>query len=59
MLNSLGFNTLTADDEYSPSNRENLPRPVQMHLSEKQKAFCRNFIAFLGSTLNFEHFEKK
>ena len=59
MLNSLGFNTLTAYDEYSPSNRENLPPPVQVHLSEKQKAFCRNFIAFLESTLNFEHFEKK
>ena len=30
-----------------------------MQLSHKAKTFCRNFIAFLESTLNFEHFEKK
>ena len=45
-------NTLTANYEYSRSNRENLPLPIQMQLSEKPKTF-------LESTLNFEHFEKK
>ena len=30
-----------------------------MQLSEKQKLFCCIFIAFLESTLNCEHFEKK
>ena len=30
-----------------------------MRLTKKPKTFCRFFIAFLKSTLNFEHFEKK
>ena len=29
-----------------------------MGLSKNTKTFCCNFIAFLGSTLNFEHSEK-
>ena len=49
---------LTAKYEYSCSNRENLPLPIQMQLSEKQNTFSQYLIAFLGSTLNFEHFEK-
>ena len=53
------FNTLTANYEYSRSNRENLPLPIQMQLSEKVKTFSHSFIAFLESTLNFEHFEKE
>ena len=54
-----GFNTLTANYKYSRSNRENLSLPIQMQLSEKPKIFCQFFIAFLESTLNFEHFETK
>ena len=50
---------MTANSEYSRSNRENLPLPVQMQLSEKPKTFCQFFIAFLESTLHFKHFEKK
>ena len=46
-------------DEYSRSNRENLPLPIQMQLSKKLNAFCQFFIAFLKSKLNFEHFERK
>ena len=46
-------------DEYSRSNRENLPLPIQMQLSKKPNAFCQFFIAFLKSKLNFEHFERK
>ena len=30
-----------------------------MQLSEEPKTFYQCFIAFLESTLNFEHFEKK
>ena len=30
-----------------------------MQLSEKVKTFSQSFIAFLESTLNFEHFEKE
>ena len=50
---------MTANYEYSRRNRENLPLSIQMQLSEKQKLFCCIFIAFLESTLNCEHFEKK
>ena len=50
---------MTANYEYSRSNRGNLPLPIQMQLSEKLKAFSQFFIAFLESTLNFEHLKKK
>ena len=54
-LSKYPFNTLTADNEYSGSNRKNLRLPVQMQLPK----FCCNFIAFLESKLNFEHFKTK
>ena len=50
---------MTADDEYFRYNRENVPLLIQMQLSKKQKTFCEVFIAFLESTLNFEHFAKE
>ena len=53
------FSTLPVSYKYSRSNTENLPLPIEMQLSEKPKTFCRLFIAFLESTLNFEHFETK
>ena len=53
------FNTLTANYEYTRSDRENLPLQIQLKLSEKLKTFSQCFIAFLESTLNLEHFEKK
>ena len=52
-------NTLTADDKYSPLNRDNLTQPIRTKLSQKQQAFPQFFLAFSKSTLNFEHFEKK
>ena len=52
-------NTLTADDKYSPLNRDNLTQPIRTKLSQKQEAFSELFLAFSKSTLNFEHFEKK
>ena len=52
-------NTLTADDKYSPLNRDNLTQPIRTQLSQKQEAFRQFFLAFSKSTLNFEHFEKK
>ena len=45
---------LTANYEYSRSNSENLPLPIEMQLSEKSKIFSKFFIGFLESTLNFE-----
>ena len=51
--------TLTDDEKYSLLYRENLTQPIQILLYQKQKAFSQFFAAFLKSTLNFEHFQKK
>ena len=52
-------NTLTADDKYSPLNRDNLTQHIRTKLSQKQEAFPQLFLGFSKSTLNFEHFKKK
>ena len=52
-------NTLTDDDKYSLLYRENLTQPIQILLSHKRKTFSLYFSAFLKSTLNFAHFQKK
>ena len=52
-------NTLTADDQYSLLNRDNLTQPIRTQLSQKPKAFSEFFLAFSKSTLNFEHLQKK
>ena len=52
-------NTLTADDRYSPLNRDNLTKPIRTKLSQKQQAFPQFSLAFPKSTLNFEHFKQK
>ena len=51
--------TLTDDKKYSLLYRENLTQPNQILLSQKPKTFSQFFSAFLKSTLNFEHFQKK
>ena len=56
---SLFVNALTADDQYSGSNMQNLPQQVQTPLSEKLKIFSAFFIAFMKCAWNFEHFQKK
>ena len=49
----------TVDDKYFRQNRENLQLPFQMQLPKNPKIyFYCFFIAFLESTLNFEHFQK-
>ena len=50
---------MIADDKYSLLNRDNLMKPIQMDLSQKQKAFSEFFFTFSNSKLNFEHFFKK
>ena len=55
----LFVNTLTADDKYSPLNREYLTQPIQILLSQKQKTFSLFLASFLISTLSFAHFQKK
>ena len=51
--------TLTDDEKYSLLYRENLTQPIQLLLSQKRKTVSQLFSAFLKSTLNFEHFQKK
>ena len=58
-ISGLFLNTLTDDDKYSLLYRDNLTQPIQILLSHKQKTFSQFGSAFLKSTLNFEHFQKK
>ena len=55
----LFVNTLTDDDNYCLLYRDNLTQTIQILLSQKQQAFSQFFSAFLKSTLNFEHFQKR
>ena len=52
-------NTFTAEYTYSRRNMQTLTQQVQTPLSLKQKTLYRLFIAFLKSTWNGEHFQKK
>ena len=51
--------TLTDDEKYSVLYRENLTQPIQILSYQKGKKFSQFFSAFLKSTLNFSHFQKK
>ena len=51
--------TLTAEYTYSRRNMQTLTQQVQTPISLKQKTFSRFFIAFLKSTWNGAHFQKK
>ena len=55
----LFVNTLTDDDKYCFLYRDKLTQPIQILLSEKQQTYSQFFSAFLKSTLNFPHFQKK
>ena len=55
----LFVNTLTAEYMYSRRNMQTFTQQVQTPLSLKQKTFSEFFIAFLKSTWNAEHFQKK
>ena len=55
----LFVNTLTENHKYSLLYRDNLTQPIQALLSQKQKTRSRFFCAFLTSSLNFEHSQKK
>ena len=52
-------NTLTVNDKHYLLNRENLPQPIQMQLSEKQKTFSQFSFSFSKSLLNFKRWTKK
>ena len=52
--------TLTVVDKHYLLNREKLTKPIQVQLSQKEKAFSDFFFfAFLKSILNFKHLAKK
>ena len=51
--------TLTDDEKSSLLYRENLTQAIQILLSQKPKNLSQFFSAFLKSTLNLEHFQKK
>ena len=53
------FNTLIAHNKQYLLNRDNLTKPIQMGLSQKQKTFSKLFVAILKSILNFKHIPKK
>ena len=55
----LFVNALTADDQHSGSDMQNLPQQFQTPLSRKPKSFSGFFIAFLKRAWNLEHFQKK
>ena len=52
-------NTLTAEYTYSRRNIQLFKQKLQTPFSLKQKTFSGFFIAFLKSTWNGEHLEKK
>ena len=55
----LFVNTLTPDEKYSRRYMQLLWQQLQTALSQKRKAFCVFFIAFLKCAWNLEHSEKK
>ena len=58
-ISGLLLKTLADDDKYSLLYGDNLTQPIEILLSQKQKTFSQFGSAFLKSTLNFEHFQKK
>ena len=57
---SLCFNTLRAVANYSVLNRNNLTQTMQLSKKKNIKKLFHNFFsAFLKSSLNFEHFDKR
>ena len=51
--------TLTDDEKHSLLYRENLTQHIHIVLSQKRRTFSHFFCAFLKSTLDFAHFQKK
>ena len=49
----LFVNTVTVDEKYSLLNRKNLPQPIEMKLSKKQKRFSEFFSPYLKFTSTF------
>ena len=52
-------NTFTIQDNYSLSSMQNFVQQLQTPWSQKDKTFYKFFIAFLKSSPNIQHCEKK
>ena len=52
-------NTFIVDDKYRVQDCENLPLPIQIQLSEKEKTFSQFFVPFRKSISNFQNFAAK
>ena len=52
-------NTLAVNDKHYLLNRDNLTRPIQIQLSQKQKIFSEFLFAFLKSILSFKPLTKR
>ena len=50
---------MAADDKYSFLNRENLTKPIEILLSQRQNSFSIFLSTFPKSTLKFEYFQRK
>ena len=50
---------LRVDEKHYLLNRDNLPEPIQIQLSKKEKTFPEIIFAFFKSILYFEHLPKK
>ena len=57
-ISGLPVNTLSANCEFSRSNRENLPLPIQIKLSKKLSVLSGIFFPILESTFNLQCSEK-
>ena len=55
ILLRLFVNILTVNDKHYLLNRDNLPQPIQVQLSQKQENFSEFLFAFLKSVLNFKY----
>ena len=51
-------NTLSVNDKHYLLNRDNLTRPIQIQVSQKQKIFSKFLFAFLKSILNSKPLRK-
>ena len=50
---------MSAVDQCSLPNRDNIMQPNLMQLSQTRKTFSEFFLAFSKSRLYFDHFQKK
>ena len=55
----LFVNILAADDKYSFLNRENLTKPIEILLSQRQKNFFSIFISIFEIYIKFLTFKKE